>query len=175
MNRLMKFQPNGNTMKMTGGVLNKIVPSNPTYRILFFVVCVLLVVGGSYLLYSFFSSKNPVSYKENTNSSSMNSGMTGKEVELLRFSASWCPHCKSSKPDWEKLETEYEGKLVNGYKIIFTEVDCTHESPDVEKMMNRYKIEGFPTTKLIKDNKVYDFEAKPTKENLDKFINTVVL
>lgn len=174
----MKYQqPSGlygNTMKMTGGVINKVLPSNPTYRIILFIVCLFFVTIGSYLLYKLFLNKSSVSYKENTNSNSIK-GANGNEVELLRFSTSWCPHCKSSKPDWEKLETEYKGKIVNGYKIIFTEVDCTHESPEVEKMMNRYKVEGFPTTKLIKDNKVYDFEAKPTKDNLDKFINTVVV
>ena len=39
----------------------------------------------------------------------------------------------------------------------------------------QYKIEGFPTIKLLKDNKVYDFDAKPTKDNLNNFINTVVV
>jgi len=176
MNKIMKFHPSSvNSMKLSGGggMINKVLPTNPTYRIILFVVCFVFVIVGSYLLYRFFSNKSSVSYKENTSSNS--NGANGNEVELLRFSTSWCPHCKSSKPDWEKLETEYKGKTVNGYKIIFTEVDCTQESPEVEKMMNRYKVEGFPTTKLVKDNKVYDFEAKPTKENLDKFINTVVV
>ena len=62
----------------------------------------------------------------------------------------------------------------NGYEIIFTDVNCTNETPDVERMMNQYKIEGFPTIKLIKDNQVIDFDAKPTKSTLEQFLNTVV-
>ena len=40
--------------------------------------------------------------------------------------------------------------------------------------MEKYKIEGFPTIKLIYNNKVYDYDAKPTKEHIIQFINTVL-
>ena len=40
--------------------------------------------------------------------------------------------------------------------------------------MNKYKIEGFPTIKLLKDGQVIEFDAKPTKENLTQFLNTAL-
>jgi thioredoxin-like negative regulator of GroEL len=40
--------------------------------------------------------------------------------------------------------------------------------------MNQYGIEGFPTIKMLKDGQIIEFDAKPTKENLEQFINTVV-
>ena len=63
---------------------------------------------------------------------------------------------------------------MNGYNIIFTEINCTNETPDVEKMVNTYKIEGYPTIKLLKDGQIVEFDAKPTKSNLEQFLKTVM-
>jgi thiol-disulfide isomerase/thioredoxin len=99
---------------------------------------------------------------------------SGKTAELMFFFANWCPHCKTAMPIWENLKADHDTKLVRGYKIIFTEVDCTEETPEVEELMNRYKIEGYPTIKLLKDGQVIEYDAKPTKENLEKFLSTVL-
>jgi hypothetical protein len=40
--------------------------------------------------------------------------------------------------------------------------------------MDQYTIEGFPTIKLLKDGQVIDFDAKPTKDSLTQFLNTVL-
>ena len=99
---------------------------------------------------------------------------TGKEAELVLFYVDWCPHCKTAKPEWEKLKSEYEGKTINGYTMIFTEHNCTNETAEVEQLMNKYKIEGYPTIKLIKDNQVIEYDAKPTKSTMEQFLNTVL-
>lgn len=95
-------------------------------------------------------------------------------AELLFFYADWCPHCKAAKPIWNELKSEYENKTINGYQLIFTEIDCTEESAEVEKMMNKYNVEGYPTIKLLKDGQIIDYDAKPSKETLTKFLNTVL-
>jgi thiol-disulfide isomerase/thioredoxin len=97
-----------------------------------------------------------------------------RTAELMLFTVDWCPHCKTAKPEWEQLKAEYKDKKINGYKVIFTDIDCTKETPQVEKLMNTYKIEGYPTIKLLKDGQVIDFDAKPTKDTLVKFLNTVL-
>jgi thiol-disulfide isomerase/thioredoxin len=97
-----------------------------------------------------------------------------RTAELMLFTVDWCPHCKTAKPEWEQLKAEYANKPINGYKVIFTDIDCTKETPQVEKLMNTYKIEGYPTIKLLKDGQVIDFDAKPTKDTLVKFLNTVL-
>jgi thiol-disulfide isomerase/thioredoxin len=98
----------------------------------------------------------------------------GKEAEIMLFYTDWCPHCKTAKPEWEQVKAEYNGKQINGYTIIFTEVNCTTESQEVTDMMNTYKIEGYPTIKLVKDNQIIDYDAKPTQATLSQFLNTVV-
>lgn len=99
---------------------------------------------------------------------------TGKDAELLYFTVKWCPFCQKSLPIIQQLKTEMDGKMINGYKVIITEIDCTEETPEVTKMMNNYKIEGYPTLKLLKDGQVIEFDAKPTYENLTQFLNTVL-
>jgi thiol-disulfide isomerase/thioredoxin len=95
-------------------------------------------------------------------------------VELLFFFADWCPHCKTAKPIWNDLKTEYQNKTINGYKIIFTEINCSEETLEVDKMMNKYNIEGYPTIKLLKDGQVIEYDAKPSNETLRQFLNTVL-
>lgn len=97
-----------------------------------------------------------------------------KEAELLFFYAEWCPHCKTAKPVWESLKAQYENKTINGYKVIFTEINCTTENAEVEKMMDKYNVEGFPTIKMLKDGQIIEYDAKPTKETLEQFLTTVL-
>lgn len=101
-------------------------------------------------------------------------GEGGGDAEIIFFFANWCPHCKTAKPHWEEVKQKYSGKSVNGYNIIFTDVDCSEESEDMKKMTKQYDIEGYPTIKLVKDDQVIDFDAKPDKTTLEKFINTVI-
>jgi len=103
-----------------------------------------------------------------------NGNGNGKEAELMLFYVDWCPHCKTAKPEWENLKQEYQGKTINGYSLLFTEINCTNESPEVEKMIHTYKIEGYPTIKLIKDGQVIEYDAKPTKATLVQFLNSVL-
>jgi thiol-disulfide isomerase/thioredoxin len=97
-----------------------------------------------------------------------------KQAELMLFYVDWCPHCKTAKPEWDNLKTAYENKTINGYTIIFTEHNCTNENAEVEELMNKYKIEGYPTIKLLKDNQIIEYDAKPTKSTMEQFLNTVL-
>ena len=158
--------------------LTQYLPQSNVLRIAIAVSAILIIAVAIYIIHNYFKNRNKVSYKENNDISDYNNGSspgTGKDVEILRFFATWCPACKKTSADWEKIKLEYKGKTVNGYNIVFTEVDCTHETPEIDKMMDKYKIEGYPTIKLIKDGKVYDFDTNPTQAHLEQFINTVVV
>lgn len=98
----------------------------------------------------------------------------GKVAEIMLFYVDWCPHCKTAKPVWEEVKAEYQNKTINGYKVLFTEINCTTESDEVEQLLNKYKIEGFPTIKLLKDGQVVEYDAKTTKDTLVQFLNTVL-
>lgn len=91
-------------------------------------------------------------------------------AELYLFKTDWCPHCKKALPIFESVKEKYEDKLANGYRVIFKVVDCERE-PNVA---DKFKIEGYPTIKLVKDNQVIEYDAKPDKEHLIQFLNTVI-
>ena len=152
-----------------GSVSTKLKSFIPSFNMktigIMLLVLILLMVG----LYMYNNQKS-----QQTRENFQDGADDKKTAELMLFTVDWCPHCKTAKPEWEQLKAEYRDKKINGYKVIFTDIDCTKETPQVEKLMNTYKIEGYPTIKLLKDGQVIDYDAKPTKDTLVKFLNTVL-
>jgi thiol-disulfide isomerase/thioredoxin len=144
-----------------------------TNTILMIVVVIFFVVLAVYYYYNYVSPKLQPSYNSNREPESKVSG-SSKQAELMLFYADWCPHCKTAKPIWNELKTEYQNKTINGYHVLFTEINCTNENSETEQMMNKYNIEGFPTIKLLKDGQIVEYDAKPSKETLKEFLNTVL-
>jgi len=140
------------------------------------ILIVIIFIGVSLYYYNqVVSKKLSPSYSANRESIPVSKGGGGgKQAEILMFSVDWCPHCKTAKPEWESLKQEYQGKTINGYSLIFTDVNCTNETPEIEKLMNTYKVEGFPTIKLLKDGKIIEYDAKPTKDTLVQFLNSAL-
>ena len=97
-----------------------------------------------------------------------------KSATIMLFYVDWCPHCKTAKPVWNDMKSEYDGTVINGYKISFVEYNCTKETPENQSLMDKYKIEGFPSIILNKDNQIIDFDAKPSKATMEQFLNTVL-
>ena len=132
-----------------------------TALIIFFAVVLAFV---AYSVFVYYSNKK----KFKTSDSST------KSAEILFFFTNWCPHCTSAKPEWNAFKEQYKNQDVNGYKLAFKEIDCTKESSESEMLMEKYKVEGYPTIKLIIDDKVIDFDAKTTKQNLIQFVNSAL-
>ena len=154
-----------------GGMFNKLKSFIPSFNMKTICIIALVIILLLIVFYIYSSQKSSISQsKENFENDSDDK----HNAELMFFSVDWCPHCKTAKPEWEQLKAEYKDKKINGYNIIFTDIDCTKETPQIEKLMNTYKIEGYPTIKLLKDGQVIDYDAKPTKDTLVKFLNTVL-
>lgn len=90
-------------------------------------------------------------------------------LECVMYYTDWCPHCKSVKPDWEKLSGELNGKEINGNKIIVTKVNC-EEHPEVAKAQN---IDGFPTFKFNFNGKDYPYTKGRSYDEFKQFIQSV--
>jgi len=137
------------------------------------IVCgIVLLVGLIYFYYKQYLHKTTefMANRENTS----NDQNSNKIATLMLFSVDWCPHCKTAKPEWESLKAQYDGEQINGYTINFVDYNCTNDSEEVSQLMDKYKIEGYPTIKLIKDNQVIEYDAKPTKSTMEQFLNTVL-
>jgi hypothetical protein len=160
----------------SSGIISRIktAGSNLSMTTIMTIVAVILfaILAGFYYYYYVAPQMNA---KYKPNSEQIPVGTTSSSTaELLFFYADWCPHCKTAKPIWNELKSEYQNKTVNGYKVIFTEVNCSEETAEVDKMMNQYGVEGYPTIKLLKDGQVIEYDAKPSKETLTQFLNTVL-
>jgi len=93
---------------------------------------------------------------------------TSKLIDLYYFYTSWCPYCKKSFEEWKKFKTEWNQKIYQGYTIQFHEVDCDIQ----EALATKYDITQYPTVKMIKDDMVIHFDAKPTLHSLTLFLTS---
>jgi len=94
----------------------------------------------------------------------------GGEILIYMFTVEWCPHSKKAIPVWEELKEKYNGKKYNGQLLTFITVDG-EENAD---LADKYKVEGFPTIKLVKGNQVIEYDAKPSKEHLEEFLKSTL-
>jgi len=68
--------------------------------------------------------------------------------------------------EWNKFKSEWHHKKMDGYELIFKEVDCDIN----EALATKYNITTYPSIKLIKDESIIDFDAKPTVDTLTRFL-----
>lgn len=97
-----------------------------------------------------------------------------KSATIMLFYVDWCPHCKTAQPEWDAFKNQYNGVEINGYIINCIDKNCTEETSDIKYLMNEYKIESFPTIKLVVDDKTIDFDSKITRTTLTSFVNTML-
>ena len=148
--------------------------NNNKYTIILIIFLLFIGFITYYVYTKYYSTKLLELYKPNNEKMPVWSKDNTNEVELMFFFANWCPHCKTAKPEWEKAKTQYNNTNMNGYKILFVDVDCTQPDSKTTAMMDKYNIEGYPTIILIKNNEVITYDAKVTYDHLVQFLKTAV-
>tara|TARA_B100002051_G_C16733971_1_gene640003 strand:- start:1178 stop:1636 length:459 start_codon:yes stop_codon:yes gene_type:complete len=94
--------------------------------------------------------------------------MADQPPTVFFFYTTWCPHCKTAKPIWEKFKSQMKGKQVKGRELVFVEVDCDKE----KALADRYGVQGYPSIKLVDGDKVVDYDARPDIKSLHQFVQT---
>lgn len=151
----------GNLKQQLGGGL-------ASYKkvILIILLAAVFIVTAVYVYKKYISDKNSSQPKKQTCATG-----ESKSADLYLFYTEWCPHCKKTKPEWEQLKKNYSGNNnINGYKLNFIEVDCD-ANPEIA---DKFKVEGYPTIKLVKGNQIIEFDAKPDVKTLEQFLSTVL-
>ena len=99
-------------------------------------VAIFFAVLAQQIYNRYVKSTNNYSYYEGY-SNAPNSGAAEPPVATIRmFKVDWCPHCKKAQPDFQAVTDEYNGKVVNGYKLNLVVVDG--EDSANEALVNEY-------------------------------------
>ena len=145
-------------------------------QVILTLIIMLLFIGLSVYLYynvfiPIFNRDHQLNKEFISKNSSDNSNK--KEIIIMYFYTEWCPYCKKAKPEWDKFGSyinNYNNNNDEEYHVTLLSIDC---DKDV-KTANKYKINGYPTIKLIKNEKVNDFDARPSKDSLVEFLNSYI-
>ena len=75
----------------------------------------------------------------------------------------WCPHCRSAKPEWKKLEDYARDSLP---WATVESIDCEKNPAAAEKN----EIQYFPTLVITKEDKNSEYEGPRIFDNMKKFL-----
>ncbi len=155
--------------------------SDTTFFIIFCIVCLLLII----VIISIASDKNIIDESKNMVEKSVDmiggydtilskfdkvvggkNKVTGKNenISFTLYYVDWCPHCKSIKPDWEKLENDNELK-----HITITKVNCEEN----EEIVQEKNIEGFPTILLNNNGKEEAYNGGREYGDFKAYLQTI--
>jgi len=156
--------------------IQDIFNNKKNFIICFFVFIILIVSGVFLYKYINYYKSSSDQYKENKNMTygSFETSFGPKSATVYFFYTTWCPYSLAAIPEWENIVDKYSANSINGYNVKFIDVDCTKETVEIENMINKYNIEGYPTIKMIKDDQIIEFDAKAKFENIEKFLITVL-
>ena len=149
---------------------------DPRKQMIWIAILIIVFISASIYGYKKFylpwvSSKK---YSDVTNVDPTSTGDVG-DVTIYLFSADWCPHCKTALPEWENFAHNYNRKEINGYEISCININCTNDKDvKVIEYIKKYDIQGYPTIKMVKGDKVIDFDAKVTNSALESFVQNMV-
>jgi thiol-disulfide isomerase/thioredoxin len=152
-------------------VIKKIISPYSKY-ILIALLIVIFLLAATYVYNKYYMKD--MKKIDNKFADVANANKRTHEVIIYFFNVDWCPHCKTAKPEWEKFAKLYNGKEKGDYIIKCLDYNCTDETAEVTKIINKYNIESYPTIKMLKDNQVIEFDSKITEYTLEQFVNTMV-
>ena len=149
----------------------------PYYSTYVYVLIFIIFAVAAYYIYNAYAPKESSVLDEihqprdNVNTTGGDSaGTQAKILNVYFFTADWCPHCRTAKPEIDKFETSYKNDNIRIYRI-----DCTNsDEPDVAKQIDDFGVTSYPTVKIKdSDGNTFEFDAKITYENLVGFVESV--
>ena len=83
---------------------------------------------------------------------------------MVLYYAEWCGHCKTMKPEWQKVVN----KMSKSNTVNVAEVESEH----IGELAHKPKVDGFPSIKMYnKGSEVSNFEDERVADKIEKFAN----
>ncbi len=145
---------------------------NNRLLIIFGILWLFITLTISYFSYNSYIKPLINEHKLNNEFVNKNIDSNDEDILVMYFYTDWCPYCKRAEPEWKQFKNYVDNKNNNknkDYTINVVSINCDEN----KKMADKYEIEGYPTIKLIYKKKVYDYDAKVTKDNLVEFVNSI--
>lgn len=130
---------------------------------LIFVIIVLIYV------FTYKINKESFTNVEISSKEDLYSLLSKDDVAIVKFYVNYCGWCKKLAPTWNEFEKEYHNKTINGKKIMVLSVDC-EKHPD---MCRLFKIRGYPTILIIKNNETIEYNDERTVAALKNVVTNV--
>ena len=146
----------------------KNVFKNPNVPLIL-VVSILFIAVSIYFYFNYVKPLLNKKYDENKEYIAKNEN-ENKVADIYFFYTTWCPHCKKAKPIWANFKSEIKGKKINGWKINFKEIDCEKE----DTVADKFDVDEYPTIKLVRGHDIIEYDARPNKDQLIKFLNEML-
>lgn len=143
--------------------------SNKNYFCIILFVFVLIICS-LFLYFYYFKDYLTENYTPNKEFISQNSN-ENKNADIYFFFTEWCPHCKTAKPIWNQFKEQNKNKELNNVNLNFIEIDCDKDT----ETANKFDVEGYPTIKMVYNNKIIEYDAKPEIDTLNEFVNKSLL
>ena len=123
--------------------------------IILFIICVIIL-----MITQYYWNKREKEYQT-------------KKATIMLFSSSCCK--TGIRPMWNSFINEYEGKIINGYKLKVIEHKCEGGN---NPMMKEYGIQRYPTIVLMRNGERIDYidvhkhiSVKNMKDFVDSQLN----
>ena len=82
---------------------------------------------------------------------------------MVLYYAEWCGHCQTMKPEWNKVVKKLKK---NNNNVNIAEIESNH----IDTLVNKPKIQGFPTIKMYNNGKeVANFEDERVADKMENF------
>lgn len=163
---------NSSSNKFNEGFKKISMSLGQNYKLLIILLIVGLFIGAAYYIFkTVVQPKLNKTYTENREFDKTVQNSNSQNIaDVYMFKVDWCPHCKKALPIWEDFSDEYQDKTINDYKLNFILVDGEADPETTDK----FNIEAYPTIKLVKENQIIEYDAKPDRDTLLQFLNSTL-
>lgn len=160
------------TLKINEKLKNISFSLGQNYKLIIILLIVALFIGAAIYVFKMFVeprlNKNFVENREFD--TTIQSSNDQNIADVYMFKVDWCPHCKTALPIWEEFSSEYQDKTIKNYKLNFILVDGESDPETTDK----FNVEAYPTIKLVKENQIIEYDAKPNRDTLLEFLNSTL-